>query len=367
MAHGNGSTEVVGTGQRARALRRSVPARRPTMADVARAAGVSPSTVSFVVNDRRDMRISPTTRQRVLDSIAELGYRTNHHARGLRIQSTRTLGFVTDEIGVEAPAGQTIAGVHDVARRHDSVALIVHSDHDEDVLRGVVDDLLDRRVDALVYAVAGTRRVRPISQFRQVPTVLLNALTADHSLPSVLPAESVGQRDATAALLAAGHRRLAYVTGSAGAWATAERVRGFRSAVRAAGIGPDDVTVSEGTFRSDSGYELTRHLLRQRRRPTALLCGNDLMAVGAYFALKEEGMRIPDDMSVIGYDDQEDVAAFLTPALSTVRLPYYAMGTAAARNLFGDGSTIPSRSFVRCPLVPRASDGPPPRRRSRGR
>ena len=141
-------------------------------------------------------------------------------------------------------------------------------------------------------------------------------------------------------------------------------MRGFRSAVRAAGLDAEDVTVVEGNYRSDSGYELARQVLRGRRAPTALFCGNDLMAVGAYFALKEAGRRIPQDVSVMGYDDQPDLASFVTPPLTTVRLPYYELGHVGAGHLFAAGTTIPSRTFVRCPVVERASVGPAPRRRT---
>ncbi len=98
-------------------------------------------------------------------------------------------------------------------------------------------------------------------------------------------------------------------------------------------------------------------MLRRRHRPTALVCGNDLMAVGAYFALKEDGVRIPEDMSVVGYDDQEDVAPFLRPTLTTVRIPYYEMGTMAAEALLDDSAAIPSRVDVTCPPVVRDSVG----------
>ena len=117
----------------------------------------------------------------------------------------------------------------------------------------------------------------------------------------------------------------------------------------------------EGNFRADSGYDLTRRLLKRRRRPTAIVCGNDLMALGAFFAIGEHGLRIPDDVSVVGYDDLEDVAAHMQPALSTIRLPYYEMGRLAAEHLLGGtAASLPRRTLVPCPPVPRASVGPPP-------
>ena len=186
-----------------------------------------------------------------------------------------------------------------------------------------------------------------------MPTVLVNCFGADSEVPCILPAEAAGGRAATELVVAAGHRRVAYLGGHRKSWATVERVKGFRAALRRAGVKVADAAVLAGNFRSDSGYELTRQVLRRRHRPTALVCGNDLMAVGAYFALKEDGVRIPDDMSVVGYDDQEDVAPFLRPALTTIRLPYYEMGAMAAEALLDDSTAIAARVDVTCPPVVR--------------
>lgn len=120
-----------------------------------------------------------------------------------------------------------------------------------------------------------------------------------------------------------------------------------------------------GDFRTESGYDLTRRLLRLPDPPTGILCGNDRMALGAYFALMEAGLRVPDDMSVVGYDDQEELASVLRPALSTILLPYRAMGEWAVKQILeGSVDRLPPRTLLPCPPVPRASVGPP---RARGR
>ena len=231
----------------------------------------------------------------------------------------------------------------------------MHAAGGVDELRAVVEDLLDRRVDALAYAVAGTRAIVDVDHFGHVPTVLVNCFAASWEVPCILPAEAAGGRAATELILTAGHRRVAYLGGHRDSWATRQRVKGFRAALRRAGIKAADAPVLAGNFRSDSGYELTRQVLRRRPRPTAVVCGNDLMAVGAYFALKERGLRIPDDMSVVGYDDQEDVAPFLHPALTTIRLPYYEMGAIAAEALLDDSTPLAARVDVGCPPIVRRS------------
>jgi LacI family transcriptional regulator len=311
---------------------------RPTAADVGRLAGVSPTTVSFVLNDRQDQAITPATRQRVLDAVRVLGYRPNRAAQGLRTKRTATIGYVTDEAVADPFAGGAIAGAHDFARRHRSMLLVVHTNRDTRVRRSAIEDLLDRQVDAILFAVVGTRRVTLPEIIVKVPAVLVNCFTVQSSLvsslPVVLPDEESGGYAAARALLDAGHREIALLLGVAGSWATRKRLRGIRRAFTEAGVDPQSIRLEHGNFRADSGYELTRGVLAGPRRPTALLCGNDRMAYGAYLALGEAGLRIPRDMSVMGYDDQADLAADLHPALSTVRLPYYEMGSWAAEQLF---------------------------------
>ena len=120
----------------------------------------------------------------------------------------------------------------------------------------------------------------------------------------------------------------------------------------------------EGNFRADSGYDLTRRLLERRRRPTAIVCGNDLMALGAYFAIGEHGLRVPDDVSVVGYDDLEDIASHIQPALSTIRLPYYEMGRLAAEHLLGGtAGSLPRRTLIPARPCPERRSG---LRRGRG-
>ncbi len=337
---------------------------RPTAADVGRLAGVSPTTVSFVINDRQDQSISAATRQRVLDAIQELGYRPNRAAQGLRTKRSATIGYVTDEAAVDPFAGRAIAGAHDFARRHQSMLLVVHTNRDTRTRRAAIEDLLDRQVDAILFAVVGTRRVILPEIIVKVPAVLVNCFTAQSSLvsllPTVLPDEEGGGYTAARALLDAGHRKIALLPGKTGSWATRARLKGIRRALTEFGVDLGDVPVRHGNYRADSGYELTRALLAAGPRPTALLCGNDRMAFGAYLALGEAGLRIPDDISVMGFDDQDQLASDIRPALSTVRLPYYEMGSWAAEQLF-PRTQSPEIGPVHlpCPLVLRDSIAPP--------
>jgi LacI family transcriptional regulator len=334
--------------------------RRPTMADVGRLAGVSATTVSFVVNRREDQSISAATRQRVMDAVATLDYRPNRTALGLRTRRTATIGFVSDEIAVEPFAGATILGAQEVAWAHGSMVLVVNTTEDPSIMRDVIGELISRSVEAIILAVVGTRRITVPDVLKDVPAVLLNGYTTEGLPPCVLPDEVEGGRRAAEMLLSRGHRRIAYLAGHKGNWATEARLRGFRQALVQAGANPADQVVLHGNFRPDSGYDLTEELLARGAPPTAVMCGNDRMATGAYLALANAGLRIPDDVSVVGYDDQVQLGEFFRPPLSTVRLPYLEMGRWAAQQaISGNLGTLPARTYLTCPPIVRASVGAP--------
>ncbi|WP_405869437.1 MULTISPECIES: LacI family DNA-binding transcriptional regulator [unclassified Streptomyces] len=335
--------------------------RRTRRTDVARLAGVSPATVSFVLNQTAGQTISDETRQRVLRAAAELDYRPNRAAQGLRQGRSATIGFVSHDVDFGVFAAAAIKGAHEASIRHGNLLLLVNTGGSNRQAAQLVGELLDRQADALIFAVAGTRAVTLPDDATRVPAVLLNCFVPGDPIPSILPDEVRGGREATQALLDLGHRNIAYLTGTASVWATKARLRGFREALRGAGLDPREHTVLSGNYHADSGYELARQLLRRGGpRPTAIMCGNDRMAFGALLALLEAGVRVPEDMSVMGYDDQFELAAEIHPALSTVRLPYDVMGRLAAEELAVGGPALQTgRTLVHCPLVLRASTAPP--------
>jgi LacI family transcriptional regulator len=338
----------------------SDPPRRPTIADVAKHAGVSSTTVSFVINERPGSGIPVETRDRVLAAVKELAFRPNQQARSLVLRRTQTVGFVGDGVAGTPFAGRAISGAHDAARRHGSLLLIATSAKDPKQVRHAIDELLERQVDSMLFAAVGTRRVNLPEEIAHVPTVLINCYSEGDRLPSVLPDEEAGGRNAARMLFDAGHRRVAYLAGLPGSWATRRRLKGFRAELHAAGVPEGDVSVLFGDFHSESGYELARKVLTKRDVPTGLFCGNDRMALGVYFALLEQGLSIPGDVSVIGYDDQEELAAGMHPALTTIGLPDYEMGRLAVERIFaGAVGAMPGRTYVDCVPVLRDSLGPP--------
>jgi LacI family transcriptional regulator len=330
------------------------------MADVGRLAGVSSSTVSFVLNDTKGQTISPQTRERVLNVVAELGYRPNRMARGLRTRRTATIGLVTDEIAGEPYAAAAILGAHEVVWADGSLLLVVNTTRSQRIVREVVDELIDRPVDAILFMVTDTRRLTVPNTLKDVPALVVNGFTGGDVIPAVLPDEVTGGRCATDLLTSTGHRRIAYLTGLADSWATRARLRGFEAALESAGLSKSDQVVRTGNYLADSGYDLTRRLLTEPELPTAIMCGNDRMAIGAYLALSEAGLRVPQDMSVVGYDDQVDLAAVLNPPLSTVQLPTYQMGRWAGEQVVGGTiARLPTRTYLPCLPVTRQSVAAP--------
>lgn len=336
---------------------------RVTMADVARRAGVSPTTASFALSGRTDMRISDATREKVVAAAADLGYRPNVTARSLRTKSSRTIGFVSDTITTTPFAGEVIRGALDAAREQDHLLFITETGGDRDVESGLVNGLLDRQVDAVIYAAMYTHYVTPPPELHGRRVVLLNCLAPGFDAPSVIPDEIGAGRTAGRALLAAGHTSGIWAVGGHqalpctpdGVFAGLERMRGLQEVLRDAGAGLDGVV--ECDWGAEDGYREVRRLLADGRRLRALVCATDRVSFGAYQALAEAGLAVPQDVSVVSFDDQ-DLASWLKPSLSTVALPHHELGRRAVELILGGDPLDASTHRVPMPLRERGSIGP---------
>jgi LacI family transcriptional regulator len=332
--------------------------RSPTIGDVARLAGVSPTTVSFVLNDVAGSHISEPTRTRVRASVRELRYRPNATARLLRTDQSYTIGFVTDEIASTPFAGDVIKGAQEAAWEAGKILIIVNTGENREIEESAVGMMLERRVEGIIHAAMYHRAVEPPADSREVPTVLLNCYSEDGTWASVVPDEVSGGCTATEVLLGKGHERVGFINLPPGIPAAVGRLQGYKRALEARGLPFDDSLVRNGDGTARSGYRLAAGLIRAPDPPTAIFCGNDPMAMGAYEALKERGLRIPEDVAVVGFDNQELIAAHLRPALSTVALPHHEMGRWAVEYLIdraARGVTPPARHAIGCPYVGRES------------
>ncbi|KHK99964.1 hypothetical protein LK09_01210 [Microbacterium mangrovi] len=336
--------------------------RRPTMRDVAQAAGVSATAVSLVLNDREGARIAPETRARIVATARELGFRPNLTARQLRLQQTQSIGMLTDGIAASPFAGQIIRAVQDAAWKSGRLLLLVNTDGDPDLERSAARELLDRRVDGLLFASMITRELDPLPELASVPSVLVNCFPAPDAaqIPAVYPAERYGGALAAQRLIDAGHHDIVALTGDDD-WPARERTAAFRDRMRDAGLPVGAHTVVPGRYTTASGYERARGILQAPDRPTALLCGNDRIALGALLAAQSLGLTVPGDVSLVGYDDQEELADEVRPRLTTVSLPFYELGRRATETLLGliAGDEAPARAEVRGELVERDSVAAP--------
>ena len=329
-----------------------------TIKDVARAAGVSFKTVSRVLND--DPAVKDSTRDKVLVAIDELGYRPNTFARNLRSQRTRTIGFISDEIATTPFAVQMIHGAQDRAWEDGSIILLINTGGDLDMKEAAIDMMLDRKVDGIVYATMYHREVHLPPRVRKVPVVLLDCYASDQSFPSVVPDEVEGGRQATAYLLKNGHKRVGFVNTENTVPAKYSRLEGYKQALSAAGIPYDPLLVADGGDGVPAGgYAGAMQVMEVTDPPTALFCFNDRMAMGAYDALRNLGLSIPEDVAVVGFDNQELIAADIYPGLTTMALPHYEMGCWAVNKLMdlveGNDQDLPEQHKISCPLIERKS------------
>lgn len=338
---------------------------RARISDVAAAAGVSAATVSLVLNNAQ-ARISPATRKRVLEAAEAVGYTPNTVARGLRTQRTRTVGLISDQIATTPFAGRMLAGAQDAARLHGHLLFLVDTGGDPAVEREAISALSAQQVDAMIYACMW-HRVVEVPAGLSPQTVFLDCRPASGSYRSVVPDDRKGGAAAVQELVAAGHRRIAYIDTEEPAprvIAAGLRHQGYLEVLAAAGITADPLLHEKGETSGAGGHAATERLLDlpEDRRPTALFCFNDRMAAGAYRAAHRRGLQIPTDLSIVGYDDQQLIAAEQDPPLTTVALPHYEMGRWAMEVALGvqPDQGKDAAHLMECPVVRRDSVGPPP-------
>ncbi len=332
--------------------------RPPTMSDIARLAGVSRTTVSFVLNNHVSSASIPAeTKDRVLKAAKRLSYRPNLAAKGLRTNRTHTIGFITDEIATTPHAVKIIKGAQDVALAHGKLLLIVNTGSDASVKETAIEMMLERQVEGIIYAAMYHQEVALPANMYEGFAVLIDCFSADRSLPSVVPDEIQGGRTATEILLKKGHRRIGFINNVDPIPAVSGRLEGYKQALKAYDVPFDENLVRLHVSDSRGGYRGTLELLQSREPPTAIFCFSDFMAMGAYDALRTQGLSIPGDVAVMGFDNQELIAAQLSPPLSTIQLPHYQMGKWAVEFLLEHtGASLPPvQHTIDCPYIERQS------------
>jgi LacI family transcriptional regulator len=335
--------------------------KKATIQDIAEKAGVSAATVSRVLNNYE--HISAKKRQRVEKAMEELDYRPSLTARHMRTQRSQLIGFLTDEVATTPYAGDIIRGAQDATWNQDHILLVISAGHNELHTEEAINAMLGREVEGIIYAAMYHRPVKLPANIYERPTVLANCFVEDRSLPSVVPDEVQGGYEATKQLIAAGHQRIGFInvyTLNPGIPASRGRLAGYKRALEEHGLTFDETLIRYGGGTPDDGYDFTKELMALSHPPTALFCGNDRTAMGAYDALRKLHLDIPQDVAVMGFDNQEIIASALHPKLSTMQLPHYEMGRWAVEYLINRqinpiDDESPEQCLLHCPYVGRES------------
>jgi LacI family transcriptional regulator len=277
----------------------------------------------------------------------KLGYAPNGLAQALRTNRSHTLALISEEIATVPYAGRLIRGAQEAAFKHGWIMLIMSSGGVKEVEDREIEAVWRHQVDGVIYADTAHRVIGIPEGLEGKPVFLANAEALDGQYWSVFPDEIQGGYIATRELIEAGHTEIGFVSTAMDIPARTGRLRGYRSALDEAGLRFDPSLVIEAASSfAEDGYRGACTLLSRKNRPTALFCFNDRMAMGAYRAAAEWGLIIPEDLSVVGFDNQEIIAEALSPQLTTVALPYYEMGAMAVDAMIAelqDGTTGENR------------------------
>jgi len=333
--------------------------------DIAQDVGVSVSTVSLVLNGKSGGRVNEETAQVIRAAAERLGYYPNLAAKTLRSKRTHTIGLLADSIAGSPFSPELIRGAQQAAWDAGYVLFSVYLRTDRDSEELALQSLLQRDVEGLILA-TDYHRVRPVPSLpADVPIVCADCRPADERAAgyAVIPDEYQGAHAATTHLIEQGHTRIGYI-GTADRRFIAREMReeGWRAALVEAGIDPDPLLVENVEDpTAPEGRRAARALL-DRARPTAVFCFGDLIAMGVLQVAGERGIRVPADLSIVGFDDQPTIATALDPPLTTVRLDHHAMGARAVEAVIAainGNAGHPGVELTPCPLIRRSTVGPP--------
>ena len=331
MTAGDGRGLSARAGRRKESRQVLETAKPLRLRDVAEAAGVSVTTVSVVLNDAPNSGIPTSTRERVLRAARRLGYVPDVAAQSLRTRRSRTLGFIADRIASGPYAGQMITGAQAAAWDAGYVLLVVDTRDLEELAESAARVLLGRRVEGVILGSEYHRAIDVPPALRGHNPALADCFSRSGDYWAVVPDETGGGYEATRRLLRRETAPVGFINLTKKIPATAGRLKGYKAALREAGLTYDrSLVLTNESGDAHEGYELAGRLLDDHRGLRLLFCGNDRTAMGAYEAIKVRGLRIPDDVAVVGFDNQEIIADELIPGLTTVALPHYEMGQRAA-------------------------------------
>lgn len=305
--------------------------KRVTIVDVARACGLAPSTVSNALSNKS--YVTEKTRQLVLETAERLGYRASMTARSLRTQRTYTIGMLASDI-TNSFYAEILSGIEAVAWNRGYSLIIGNTEFSSAKQSRYIASMLDKDVDGLLLASHSLSPEDVAALERQnVPVVFLNRYDTRVAADYVGVDNQLGMQLAMSHLIDRGHRRIGYIGGRGVATAAQERLAGFRFAMMQAGLPVDETLVTAGDYSEESGRQAAAQVLSGPDKPTAIMCANDLMALGAMAYAVQNGLDVPGDVSLVGFDDI-DFAGHPRLSLTTVHYPRADSGRVAADMLF---------------------------------
>lgn len=305
---------------------------KPTMSDVARAAGVDVSTVSRALNERTAKMLRAETVERVLAAADELGYRPNALARGLRTQRSHTIGMVIPDL-TNPFFPPVVRGLEDVLGASGYTLILANTDNDARREANALASLVGRQVDGLLLATSHLGR-RDVADGRidGLPVVLVNRRGSDDGVPAAVPDDAVGVAAVVEHLTGLGHTAIGHVAGPQDTSTGRDRAEAFAAAMADRGAGVPPPVVTAGVYGVEQGRAACLELLDANPGLTAVFAANDLLAIGCLRALRERDVAVPDEVSLVGFNDMP-LVDLIEPPLTTVRVPQYELGREAGRML----------------------------------
>lgn len=314
------------------------------MIDVAKLANVSTATVSRVL--RKPDKVSRDTREKVLEAIKELNYQPNMIARQFRTKETKTVLVVIPD--VTSPFfSKVLRGIEHTALENGYRVVLGDTENDTSREQEYIELLLQQQADGMILLTARMDRTRLEEISNQFPVVLACEYIDELDVPTVSIDNIGGARKATEHLIELGHTKIAHITGPMNVILSRDRLKGYEQAMISHQLQMDPLYIQEGDFSLESGYSQMQHLLELEIPPTAAFVFNDLMAIGAIKAVKDKGLRVPEDIAVVGFDNIQ-MASVFEPNITTIDQPKYAIGKKAMDLLLNlmNGETLHKKKFV---------------------
>ena len=330
------------------------------LSEVAKLAGVSPITASRAI--RGAGYVSEAARARIMEAAAQLNYTPDPFARRMRGEKSNLIGVFVNNIG-SLVLHELIKVISDEARRRGFDLIVFNAERFDSPGRMETSDMLSKLCDGLLMLLPNNDDgYLDVIEKHGFPCVLVNFDARDMNLPVVVAENRIGARSAVEHLLGLGHRRIGFIAGSAGTGQSMERQKGYADALAAAGLPLDPALIVEGAFMQAGGYAGTEQLLALDDVPSAIFCANDEMAFGAIDAISSKGLKVPADISVMGFDDIA-TARFVFPTLTTVRQPFVEMAARAVGevvDIIQGREFTPGKIAFATEIIIRNSTGPAP-------